>query len=77
MISSDDLSFETLVVSTRCERVKEEAIVLILLAKGAEAHNLEIYLFFELLVLLNYQKLAFYKIIFDLRDFNWQLAEWL
>ena len=77
MISSDDLSFETLVVSTRCERVKEEAIVLILLAKGAEAHNLEIYLFFELLVLLNYQKLAFYKIIFDLRDFIWQLAEWL
>ena len=77
MIGSDDLSFETLVVSTRCERVKEEAIVLILLAKGAEAHYLEIYLFFELLVLLNYQKLAFYKIIFDLRDFNWQLAEWL
>ena len=77
MISSDDLSFETLVVSTRCERVKEEAIVLILLAKGAEAHNLEIYLFFELLVLLNYQKFFFYKIIFDLRDFNWQLAEWL
>ena len=77
MISSDYLSFETLVVSTRCERVKEEAIVLILLAKGAEAHYLEIYLFFELLVLLNYQKLAFYKIIFDLRDFNWQLAEWL
>ena len=77
MIGSDDLSFETLVVSTRCERVKEEAIVLILLAKGAEAHYLEIYLFFELLVLLNYQKLAVYKIIFDRGDFNWQLAEWL